>query len=100
MRTGADFAFKAAERNIRFWLMHECTFCSYPCGYIITSVGDVLYDNGCDCSPNDPRPRSWDDIASHYNMQREPRVIAEYDAFWGFAGATAPAPAADGGREG
>lgn len=84
-RAPEEFQAAARERSITFWLMHECTFCDYPCGYVIQ--GDqVLYDNGCNCLTA-LRPlnrRSWEDLAGHYNMQTSPEYIAKMDAFWGF----------------
>lgn len=90
-RTGEDFARAAAERQIARWIIHRCSLCGYPCGYYFAD-GVVGYDSGCDCTDGGGlQSRAWDDVAALYNMQKNPRVIAEYDAFWGFD-PSAPSP--------
>lgn len=82
-RTGMDFARAAAERQIGEWRLRGCSMCGYQIGYVFYE-GGVGYDAGCHCSPRGIEPRTWDDVAAHYNRQTHPDIIAKYDAFWGF----------------
>lgn len=91
-RSPDEFRVAAKERGIAKWLNHDCALCGYPCSYLFYRFAEqeVLYDAGCNCVPNpsELRPSSWRSVAEHYNMQSNPAVCAEMDAFWGFA----PAP--------
>ena len=31
-------------------VIHHCGACRYPCGFLWTSGGQLLYDSGCHCS--------------------------------------------------
>lgn len=90
-----DFKRAAGDRNIKAWTIRRCGLCGYPLSYLFHGEG-VLFDPGCDCTYGGlPEPRSWDDVASHYNRnqpENNPRIsetwLAEVDAFWGFEAAT------------
>jgi hypothetical protein len=87
MKTGEDFKQSASENNISEWTVHDCSICGYPCGYQF-SGDDVYYDSGCWCvSYSDKRKKSWDDVASFYNMQSHPDIIKKFDEFWHFTSA-------------
>lgn len=91
-KTAEDFRRAAHERQIVEWPSHECSICHYRCRWLSNLDGDaVAFDAGCYCSHRPPQPRTWADVADRYNMQRDARVIATMDAFWGFdpAGASA-----------
>lgn len=84
MKTGEDFEKQAKEKGITRWLIHDCSMCGYHCGFYFR--GKVVeYDNGCGCVMNPRSPRTWEDVAEHYNMQTNKKVIKEMDKFWGFA---------------
>lgn len=79
-------AFRKAqkEKNISRWAIHDCSICGYQCGYVFRG-DDVFYDSGCNCTNFDGfQLRSFADVASHYNMQRNPDYIKKMDEFWGF----------------
>ncbi len=78
-----DFKKKAKEKNIRFWKVHNCAFCDYPCGFAIDG-NEVSYDSGCDCTNSRVyEPRTWKDIVEAYNSVG-PEHIKEVNEFWGF----------------
>lgn len=84
MKTPEDFKKAAELKKITFWLVHNCSICEYPCGYIIRN-NDVLYDSGCYCvNYINEQPTSWEDLAGFYNMQKYPDYIEEMNKFWGF----------------
>lgn len=91
MRHAEEFERAARERGITRWPLHNCSMCHYQCGFVF-SDGQVAYDAGCYCSGGGLQPRTTEDVAAQYNMQRHPDVIAKYDAFWGFG----PTEQADG----
>lgn len=88
-----DFQRAAIEHHITRWIVRSCSICGYPTGYLLGE--GVLFDSGCDCSsygPSDPSPRSWEDVADHYNRnqpENNPQItaawLAEVDAFWHFS---------------
>lgn len=85
MKNAQDFQKSARENKIVQWTIHQCSMCDYPCGYIFEPNGDVSYDSGCDCvTYTNIQPCSWEDVASHYNLQTNPQVIEEMDDFWKF----------------
>lgn len=85
MKTIEDFKKAAKEKNIAHWIIHNCSGCGYRCGFILDLDRDqLLYDNGCYCYMQPPRPRNWWDLADHYNMQESEEYIKEMDLFWGF----------------
>ena len=43
MKAIQDFKQKAKERGIVRWIIHYCSMCGYPCGFIIQ--GDQLIEN-------------------------------------------------------
>ncbi len=83
-RSAEDFKKQAKEKGITRWVIHHCSMCDYPCGYLFN--GDkVEYDAGCGCvTYRDVQSRTWDNVAEHYNMQKNEKVIAQMDKFWGF----------------
>lgn len=85
-RTVDEFQRAARERGITEWPRDPdgCSGCGYPVGYRFDR-GEVYFDVGCRCT-HGPKwePRSWQDVADHYNMQGHPDWIARMDAFWGF----------------
>lgn len=85
-RTPEEFKQAAIENDIRFWKIHNCGFCNYPCGYFFSDDHELVgYDSGCDCTRCYVKEqRSWDDIAAAYNMQKIEVVIKKMDEFWGF----------------
>lgn len=86
-RKPEEFRDAAISRHITRWLTLKCSICGYECAYLFNWADtEVAYDAGCYCSRGTPEVRSWEDVARQYNMQNHPRVVAEYDAFWGFPG--------------
>lgn len=83
MKKIEDFKKQAKEKDIKRWNIHDCSMCGYQCGYIIRDNG-VFYDSGCGCSHGPLRESSFEEIAEHYNMQSNKKVIKEMDKFWGF----------------
>lgn len=84
-RPPEEFALAAAEGGITRWNIRSCSICGVPLNFLFAPDGTVTFQSGCACLWSDPSPRSWDDVAAHYNMQRAEHVIARYDEFWGFA---------------
>lgn len=99
-RSAEEFRAAALARGITWWPIRDCSICNAPIGYRLHPQRrshdlppEVAFDSACDCNQLDGlEPRTWDDVAAHYNLQRAPGVIAAYDRFWGFTG-TDPAPA-------
>jgi len=84
-----EFRDAALRQGISWWWVGACSMCNVPIGYVIRAgVRDgreVAFSSDCGCvSDGTLDPRTWDDVADHYNLQRDPQVIAEYDRFWGF----------------
>jgi len=85
-RTAEDFAQRAQELGLIAWRIHDCSMCKYLCGFLFGTDGRVAYDAGCYCVRSSTlRPSSWEEVASHYNIQENAKLIANYDYFWGFA---------------
>ena len=87
MRTVEEFKESVKKNNIKRWDIHKCSICGFNCGYIFDIYNDqVYYDSGCDCVTYFvmPHPRSWNEVAEYYNMQTNPKYIAEMDEFWHF----------------
>lgn len=84
-KSAIDFKQQSIEHNITRWNINDCSFCDYSCGFVIKG-NNVFYDNGCNCTytPNKLRKSSFEDIARHYNMQSNEKVISEYNEFWNF----------------
>ena len=57
----------------KFWKLHNCSMCNYPCGYHFGDDGSVTYDSGCYCVTCCPNitPRDFADVASRINMQND-----------------------------
>lgn len=93
MRQPEEFKQAATEKNIQKWVIHHCSMCSYPCGYIFR--GDqVFYDSGCDCVTYGPalRPADYKDVAEQYNNSHKwwteknnAEELKKLEEFWGFA---------------
>lgn len=86
MKTAIDFKNAAIRKEIKRWDIHNCSMCNYACGYVIDN-DRVFYDSGCDCTYRGQNlsPRSFEDIADHYNMQSNETVIQRMNEFWGFS---------------
>ena len=80
--------FQVAAFNLRphKWVIHRCSMCNYPCGYVFSPNHEwVAYDSGCDCTGRENiNECSWDKLAEIYNMQSNENVIKEMNNFWGF----------------
>lgn len=97
MKNAEDFEKQAKAKNITRWIIHHCSMCNYPCGFIIKG-NQVTYDSGCDCIWGGERPSSFEEIARNYNMnagaadrkEREKKYpefkksVEADDRFWGF----------------
>lgn len=86
VKTAHDFQVAAARLRPSRWIIHRCSICNYPCGYVFSpDYEKVGYDSGCDCVNYDNvQLRSWDELASIYNNQTNEEFIKEMDHFWGF----------------
>lgn len=76
-------AIEAAKR--KFWKVHNCSMCGYPCGYHFRECGVVEYDSGCDCVRYGPEItlRDYEDVAHQINMQNDEwraKLLAEISA--------------------
>lgn len=99
IKTIDELKAQVQEKGITFWPIHNCSFCSYSCGYHFHGE-DVFYDSGCDCvTYNNFQPRSWDDVAQVYNMnqpENNPKVSQDYldrtDTVWQFNNELKAAP--------
>lgn len=71
------------------WPHHDCAICGYWTAFIFYQ-GRAYFDSYCGCSSyrTTPEECTWQDVADHYNMQTNPAVIAQMDAFWHFTPAT------------
>lgn len=50
--------------------IRDCSMCHYPLSYLI-SDDEIAYDAGCNCvSYHNIEPRTWDDLARHFNIQK------------------------------
>lgn len=84
MKTAAEFQMARNSQDLTEWLIHDCAICGYHCGYLFDGE-HVFYDSGCYCTSGAPlRPKTWQHVADHYNMQTHPDTIAKYNTFWGF----------------
>lgn len=90
MKTESDFQIATAKIKPVKWIIHHCSMCNYPCGYVFTmDYKHVGYDSGCHCvTYENITPCPWSALAEHYNMQRNPEVIKEMNEFWGFPNET------------
>lgn len=71
-------------KEIKFWPIHNCSFCHYECGYLFRE-DKVFYDSGCHCVTYlNVRPMVWLDVANMYNVQRNEKMIKKFDEFFGF----------------
>lgn len=64
-------AVEKAQR--KFWKVHDCSMCGYPCGYRFGDAGAVAYDSGCYCVNYCPniQPRDFADVARQINVQND-----------------------------
>lgn len=86
MRRAAD-EFKTAVSNLGLSevVINECSMCGYALKYLFRGE-HVYFDAGCYCRTDGPRieERSWDAVASFYNMQVSQRVIDNLNSVFGF----------------
>lgn len=91
IRSVQEFQQAAIDRQIREWVIGRCGLCGYATAYVIEGEG-VLFDAGCYCTSGASlSPRSWAEIADHYNRnqpENNDRIsqawLDEVNAFWGF----------------
>ena len=85
-KTADDFKNLIDTLEIDRWILHNCSFCSYQCGFVFQRNGRVYYDNGCICTNNfnNLRISSFEEVAEHYNIQKDESCIKEMNEFWGF----------------
>lgn len=84
-KTAEDFRQQAIRLNLGYWEHHTCAVCGCPVGYYFFRWPgyEVVFDSGCGCSRRENiHPSSWEEVADHYNMQKNPEVIEEMDRFW------------------
>ena len=84
-RTAVEFETAAREHGITRWTHHDCAICGYETAYHFEDDGSVWFDPGCYCGGGMWRPRDWQSVADHYNLQTSEDVRAEMDTFWHFA---------------
>jgi hypothetical protein len=81
IKTVEELRDQATKINLRFYPVHECSMCGYPCGYKIFG-NEVLLDTGCYCvTYNNTEPSSWDQLAATYNMnqpENNPKISKEF----------------------
>lgn len=81
IKTAEELKQQAKKIGLKFWLIHNCSICGYPCGYDI-SGNEVFYDSGCDCVAYDNVvKKDWEDLAKTYNMnqpENNPNISKEY----------------------
>lgn len=103
IRTPEEFQAQAETIGLTRWEMHNCSICGYPCAFLFRG-GKVFFDGSCWCSTESspPSPRSWADVAEHYNRnqpEQNPRITAEWvasvDALWGWNATVAADSTAD-----
>jgi hypothetical protein len=75
------------KRNLKEWIIHHCSLCNYPCGYIFNIENDkviVKYDNGCNCVLLRPPYRSSNinDIIKHMSIQTSKEYVEKIRQFW------------------
>lgn len=63
------------ERRIAWMPHHDCAICGVMVGYVF-EAGTVSFESSCDCSRSPLQPRSYDDVAEHFNRQT-PEVRAQ-----------------------
>ena len=80
--------FKEAVKRLGIsrWNVWNCSMCGYECGFVFRNDDSVFYDPGCGCvTHNVPlEPRTWEDVANFYNIQKNENIIAKMDALWRF----------------
>lgn len=87
MKQAKDFKKSSIENNIHHWPIHDCSICGYECGYLFDFGGyEVIYDSGCYCTHRYVKEqRTWEDVAEHYNMQKNTDVIKKMNEYWRFS---------------
>lgn len=84
-RSAQEFAEAVKSLGISEWIVNECSICGYDLKFLFR--GDkVFYDSGCYCVAGGPdiQPRTYEGVAHHYNIQTNPKLIANMDAVFGF----------------
>lgn len=81
-----DFQVAAFKYRPNKWVIHNCSICNYPCGYVFCPNHELVgYDSGCNCTRQENINQcSWDKLAEYYNMQKNEEYIKKMDEFWGF----------------
>ena len=59
------------ERGITLWKLRECSICLAPLTYAFGQDG-ITYDRSCGCVTysEPPEPRTWEDVAKQFNIQK------------------------------
>lgn len=91
IKTADELRAQAKLKDITFYLVHHCSMCNYPCGYVIKGE-EVFYDSGCNCvTYNNVEPRSWEELASTYNLNQpennpdiKQKYLDELNEIWQF----------------
>lgn len=103
-RSAEEFKAQATALDRDHWTIRDCGLCGYPLSYIFHDDGSVSFDSGCNCCGGGPTlsPRTWDEIAEHYNRnqpERNPEITREWldkaDEFWQFSAQTQAVAEAD-----
>ena len=81
IRTKEELKSQASQRGLKKWIIHNCSMCGYPCGFIFRDDG-VLYDSGCGCADYiDTRQSSWEEVEQTYNRnqpENNPAISQNY----------------------
>lgn len=85
-KTRIDFQVQAYLLRPPKWVIHRCSMCNYPCGYVFDETYECVgYDSGCYCTNRNAITFcSWDALAKYYNLQTNEKYIEEMNVFWGF----------------
>lgn len=70
----------AIKNQIDWFPIHDCAICGKIVGYRFFRWPnyEVVFDSTCDCSYYENlRPRSWEDVANHINMQSNEEYAKE-----------------------
>lgn len=74
------------QRKIDRWDIHKCGICGYQCGFLFRVNNNklaVMYDRGCNCIYQPPRPDNIDNVIKHMEIQSNIECINKYKIFWG-----------------
>ncbi len=82
-----DFKEAIISKEISNWIIHNCSMCNYPCGFVFNICdGDVSvgYDSGCDCISRPLQYRDLESVKNQFDIQTNQNVIKKYRKFFGF----------------